>query len=55
MMTEHDVIKNNSDPKTKGIYYQSSLRFDKRSVLAIHFIIKTTSIAEIVTISISSP
>lgn len=29
--------------------------FDKRSVGSIHFIIKTTSIAEVVTISISSP
>ena len=35
--------------------YQSSLGFDERSVLSIHLIIETTSIAEIVTITISSP
>ena len=35
--------------------YQSSFRFDKRSILSVHFIVKTTGITEIMTISISPP
>ena len=35
--------------------YQSSFRFDKRSILSVHFIVKTTGITEIMAISISPP
>ena len=35
--------------------YQSSLWFNERTVLSVHFIIKTTSIAQVVSVSISSP
>ena len=35
--------------------HQSSFRFDKRSILSVHFIVKTTGITEIMAISISPP
>ena len=34
---------------------QTSLGFDKRSVLSVHFIVETTSITEIMTVAISPP
>ena len=35
--------------------YHFTFRFDKRTVLAIHFVIEATCIAEVVTITIPSP
>ena len=35
--------------------HQTSLGFDKRSILSVHFIVETTSITEIMTVAISPP
>jgi len=38
-----------------GGTYQASFRFDERSVLSVHFVIKTTRVAQVMTGTITTP